>query len=168
MTSEGIQPGFPDWFHPRGASMEVLRQGHRFLVLASDTARIKVSPRQSNWLVEWTVSYPEACINGATVLPHEELRAAFGLSNYSPTLSKWMLRRWEADCASEGRFIRSGMFTNIPGPGTGHDGDPNVSIQLTDNIKLAIDNLLNRNHRRPIFLKMGFATIVADSHTVTA
>lgn len=168
MTAEGIQSGHPDWFHPYGASMKVKRQGTRFLVLASDTASLRISLRRNDWLVEWTIGYHDATASGATVMSQEELRAAFGLSNYTSIWSRWMLQRWECDTAAEGKHIRSRNCLNVPGPGTGHEGDPNTSVFLTNEIRVAIDTLTGRNRKLPLFLRMGYNTtpIVVEHHVI--
>lgn len=42
----------------------------------------------------------------------------------------------------QGAFIRYGNFLNIPSPGTGHDGDPNISILIDGPIRRAVRQLL--------------------------
>lgn len=70
--------------------------------------------------------------------------AAFGLTDYLPMQlpGDFLLEKYGGDVACQFLFIRWQDYLNIPGPGTGHDGDPNISIKLTDEIKEAIRALL--------------------------
>ncbi len=54
----------------------------------------------------------------------------------------WLVGRYGGNSAVQSKFIRWGNFLNIPCPGTGHDGDPNVSIYVTDEIREAVRKLL--------------------------
>lgn len=67
-----------------------------------------------------------------------QLAAAFGLSDESGDFGDWLIERYRADSAEQRLWIRYGNQLNIPGPGTGHDGDPNISIELDGDIKKAV------------------------------
>lgn len=53
-----------------------------------------------------------------------------------------MLDRFGGTVARQGIFIRWRDFMNIPGPGTGGDGDANISVMITGEIKEAIKTIL--------------------------
>ncbi len=165
MTEE-IQSGFhPDWFHPHGARMEIAKRRSRTIILASDASRIEVSFKNNIWVVWWTVQYDkESACSGVVIFSAEELRSAFGLSELSFAASDW-IKKWMADCASEGRFIRYRRFLNITGPGNGRKGDPNVSLYVTDGIRQAVSDLLDRSQRRPRLLRMEFASVFPFPHS---
>jgi hypothetical protein len=55
---------------------------------------------------------------------------------------EWLLDRYGGDSAAQGFYIRWRNCLNIPCPGTGHDGDPNISVTLSDDIKEAVRQLL--------------------------
>ena len=72
----------------------------------------------------------------------EHLKMAFGLSEESGKYGDWLIGRFGGESAEQGQFIRFENFLNIPCPGTGHDGDPNISIVLDDKIRDAVEHLL--------------------------
>lgn len=47
--------------------------------------------------------------------------------------------------ARPGAFIRQGRYLNIPGPGTGLIGDPNISIRLKPEIVAAVSKMLHKS-----------------------
>jgi len=136
----------PTWFHHHGHKMHVSQiLSGRVLYLRASAASLKIRhPSEdendwNRWLIEWEVIFSRSeKVNGAIQVSQEELLAAFGLGNIESEYSQWLLDRFGGDVAAQGRFIRYQEFLNIPCPGTGHDGDPNVSILLDDEIKEAI------------------------------
>lgn len=142
--------GCPIWWHHHGFKMGVVQfsKRQRFLVIGRNAASVKITPAaltvDEGWWVEWeVVQSQQEKVNGRTVFTSDELRAAFGLSQESGVLSDWLIERFGADCASQKKFIRWQEYLNIPCPGTGHDGDPNVSISIDNKeIQNAIRELL--------------------------
>lgn len=145
---------FPDWWHHHGSKMRVQEldlQGHN-LVIAGSAAKVmirvasQVHPEATGWFIEWEVvqyqPYGEI-VRGRVQVTNEELAVAFDLL-YSPvTTGDWLLDRFGGDVAEQGKYIRWQRFLNIPCPGTGNDGDPNVSIELDKEIKEVVRQLLN-------------------------
>ena len=80
-------------------------------------------------------------------MTEEQLRVMFGLDNdfVTPGHSQWLIKEYEADVAEQTLFIRKGNYLNIPCPGTAHDGDPNVSIELDDEIKEKVKELISES-----------------------
>jgi hypothetical protein len=143
--------GFPTWWHHHGTKMnlKLLDSRKEILVIAGSAAEITIRKATSvkrGWFIDWKViqSIPsETGTSGRVWFSDDDLRCAFWLSVCSGKFGDWLIERYGADSAEQGKYIRRGIFLNIPCPGTGHDGDPNVSIMLDGKIKIAVYNLLN-------------------------
>ena len=146
---------FPIWCHHHGSKMQVeqLDRENRVLVISGSAAKVtirkasSVYPDAEGWFVDWEVvqykPYEEG-VRGRSWFDDDDLTAAFGLSEKSGVFGDWLIERFGADCASQGKYIRWRSFLNIPCPGTGHDGDPNVSIHLDEEIRNAVRQLLEQ------------------------
>jgi len=144
----------PIWYHPHGSKMcvESLDQQNRILIISGSAAKVTIRRTSSvypdikkDWFVDWEVVqcalYKEGT-RGRTRFNDEDLAAAFGLSDNSGKLGDWLIEQFGADSAKPGGYIRWEEFLNIPCPGTGQDGDPNVSIRLDEEIRNAVQQLL--------------------------
>ena len=141
------------WWHYHGLKMHVrqLDRESKRLDIAGSAAKAVIRrtslvyPDAKGWLVDWEViqSCPyDEVVRGRRQFNEDELAAAFGLTDNPGKHGQWLLERFGGDSAEQGQYIRSGNFLNIPCPGTGHDGDPNVSIYLDEEIKEAVRQLL--------------------------
>lgn len=73
----------------------------------------------------------------------DNFKAAFGLRDgWCPEGGSGLICAYGGEAAFQGQFIRWKEFLNIPGPGTGHDGDPNISLQLSGEIVEAARSFL--------------------------
>ncbi|MCX6813615.1 MAG: hypothetical protein NT078_00045, partial [Candidatus Azambacteria bacterium] len=116
----------------RVKKLDLLRH---ILIIGSSAARIVIRkaswvyPGAKGWFVDWEVNqykpYKEGVL-GRSRFNDDELAAAFGLSDNSGNFGDWLIERFGADSAEQGKYIRWKTFLNIPCPGTGNDGDPNV------------------------------------------
>lgn len=99
------------------------------------------------WLIHWVSNADPAVTTCGTVeLGTELLRAAFADRKQAPAQQTPLYpERYGADCGAMSRFIRKGDFLNIPGSGSGFWWDPNISIWLTKDIKVAVQQLI-QNH----------------------
>jgi len=95
------------------------------------------------------IQSPQEKTNGSVIFPDQVLLAAFCLTDdpgVGVDWSQWLLDQYGGDLAIQGRFIhwtsQHTTFLNIPCPGTGHDGDPNISLEVTPEIKDAIRQLV--------------------------
>lgn len=81
---------------------------------------------------------------GVVFFNDKHLRSAFNLQETCQTEqhSLWLIDRFGGDCASQANYIRYKDYLNIPCPGTGHDGDPNISIMLDKDIRDAVRDML--------------------------
>ena len=139
----------PIWWHHHGSKMRVKTKGiqNDFLVIQGSAAEVVISraaDANDGWYVVWKINYTsDTGVSGRTWFSSDNLAQAFGLWNgISHCGSEWMIRRYGGTIAEQGRYIRYKKWLNIPGPGTGHDGDPNVSIELTEEIRKAIKELI--------------------------
>ncbi len=120
------------------------------VVINGSAAEVKVRPyfqrewEKEWWIVEWQIKHsPYEYVQGSVVFDSALLEQAFGLSNDSHDLGDEVLKLHGGTSAFPARFIRYGNYLNIPGPGSGHDGDPNVSIELTPVVQETIRRMLN-------------------------
>ncbi len=152
-TEPEIRLYFPIWCHHHGSKMKVVEfneKEHR-LVIEGSAAKVIIKPGSEvkeggeDWVVEWEVvqhvAYDEAA-RGRRQFDSDELAAAFGLNDKSGFFGQWMIDQYGAHSAEQGKYIRWKHFLNIPCPGTGHDGDPNVSIHIDDTMRDAVRLLL--------------------------
>lgn len=148
-----IRMYFPIWCHHHGSKMcvEQFDQQNRVLVISGSAAKVtirkasSVYPDAIGWFVDWeVVQYKpyENGVRGRSQFNSENLAAAFGLSESSGKFGDWLIEEFGADSAEQGKYIRWKNFLNIPCPGTGHDGDPNVSIHIDEEIQNAVRKLL--------------------------
>ncbi len=133
-----MTPSAPEWWHPKGRGMAVIPQdpaANFFRLLNPERAEVFVFPRENSrstcWL-RWKVIHPYGDTGGRFHLRREELQDIFGLA-----------ADWRAsERSSEHRFFRQGPFLNIPGKGSGRDGDPFLSVFITDEIRSAAGRLV--------------------------
>jgi len=148
-----LRVGVPVWWHMRGFKMAVseLDATKRTLRITGSAAEIIIRPARSiapgmdGWYVDWRVSTNKAFEvggRGRVYLGDDDLKAAFGLPVDDFYNDDETIERYGGQMASRGKFIRWSGYLNIPCPGTGHDGDPNVSIEVDDNMRQAVAQLL--------------------------
>ena len=150
---EEIQPemremGMPIWCHHHCGKMKLLAVGlfNDILIIQGSAAELVIRKRRTSWAVEWKIIYsPSEQTKGRTIFSDQQLMAAFGAISSTEGHSEWLIQRYGGTSASQGRFIRYQNWLNIPCPGTGHDGDPSISIELTDDIKKAVWKLAWEN-----------------------
>ncbi len=151
-TPRLVQNNIPEWWHPHGTKMAVgsFDPANRVLTLESSAAVIIIQPAKIlgptkyDWHVLYRISYgSDTRFEGRVWMNAAELRAAFGLRCVCDfgSRNQWLVDEYGADFAVQGKFIRWSDFLNIPGPGTGHDGDANVSIKVHTNIIHAVNRL---------------------------
>jgi hypothetical protein len=133
--------------------MEVPDLGGSFSRLVLSDSRVEMTINRvenDKWKVEWQLVHAWGDDTGCRAFDDQELASAFGISDRSDQYSDWMLQRFGGTCAHQGLFIRYNEFLCIPGPGTGHDGSPEVSMILYDGsgeggeIRQAVEQLLSR------------------------
>jgi len=142
---------FPVWYHHHGMKMRVkeLNKEKQTLIISGSAASVSIGRAPigfittAMWSVEWKIIWsPAEFTGGRIIFNSDELRAAFGLSDDSGEHGDWLIERFGGDSAEQGKYIRWKKFLNIPCPGTGHDGDPNVSIDIDEEMRNAVKQLL--------------------------
>jgi hypothetical protein len=131
--------------------VEQLDKQNHILVISGSAAKVTIRKVSSvyqdtkGWFVDWEIvqcqPYEEG-VRGRSQFNDEDIVVAFGLSEGSGRFGDWLIERFGADSAEQGKYIRWENFLNIPCPGTGHDGDPNISIYLDEEIQDAVRQLL--------------------------
>jgi hypothetical protein len=146
--------GQPKWHHhhahkicvesvsPDGKSLTLTASAAKLTIEQTESYSYKDGPLERRWLVSWEVRYSRTeKTNGCGNWGDKDLQQAFGLI---PSEGKifGFLRDFICDAAAQGKYIRWEDALNIPCPGTGHDGDPNISILIDDQIQNAIRTIL--------------------------
>jgi len=141
---------YPNWYHSHGDKMYLhqLDKGKGVLDIGSHAASIRIQKASNviqgvkGWFVDWIIIFYrqyETEVRGRVKFEDNDLASAFGFSQYK---GLFPLPQDPQDCSNRGKYIRSGPYVNIPHPGTGRDGDPNVSLCLDEEIVDAVRELL--------------------------
>lgn len=143
----------PEWWNPKGYEMILVDpdRTQTRLVIKGRAAVLFIRRRHlplylaKQWVVNWKIHFSTMDrVSGQIAMDRLTLERAFGIENGTDENSKWLFERYKADSVRQGCFIRQGKFLNIPGPGTGVDGDINVSLCLGPEIKTAVKEFLNK------------------------
>jgi hypothetical protein len=136
----------PVWWHHHGIKMKLITTGicNDFFVLQGSAAELIVTRERTLWLVSWKIiQSPDEQTMGQVILSNGDFLVAFGFSNHNfAPESDWLVAQYGGTVAAQGKFIRYKNFLNIPCPGTGNDGDPNISINLDEEITKAAAQLV--------------------------
>lgn len=136
----------PKWWHSHGTKMKLITTGicNEFFILQGSAAELIVTRKRTLWLVSWKViQSPDEQTIGQVLFSNDDLLVAFGFSGYNfHPGSEWLIEQYGGTVARQGKYIRYKNFLNIPCPGTGNDGDPNISIELGEEIMKAAVQLV--------------------------
>lgn len=144
MENERDPMGKPIWWHHHGIKLGLMTKLKQSLRLESSAAELSISYlRKNEWEVCWKVGQVgDQGSSGMVIFSSKELREAFDYRVVPKKNESFLFVRFGATAARQGKFIRTDRFLNIPCPGTGYDGDPNISILLTQEIVEAVRKLL--------------------------
>ena len=124
----------PTWFNPHGLKMQLGVALERECVLIKNTSakvhitKCPLAGFNDHYMVKWEIThYHHARAGGRVLFTQVQMLGAFGIG--VETNDQELIR---------GRYIRHEQFLNLPMPGTGMDGDPNVSIFVSDEIREAV------------------------------
>jgi hypothetical protein len=141
--------GIPVWHHHHSSKISVHNYNAvaHILMLKSNAVEVAIHPADfevKGWVVDYKIKQSnESWSRGHIWMSKDNLNTAFGLSDKCAVFGgQNILDVHGGDVAQQGRYIRYGKYLNIPGPGTGHDGDANVSICIDESIKDALKRLL--------------------------
>lgn len=142
----------PVWHHHHSFKVDFVGYNNanspqnKTLILESNAIEVKIyrAPETSAWIFEYKIRQPVSMFfSGKVWMSKEDLETVFGLSNKCEKMwGQGILDSYGGDVAYQGKYIRYKNFLNVPGPGTGDDGDPNVSIEINDVIKEEIKFLI--------------------------
>ena len=148
-----MRDGHPIWFHPGGLNIKLDSTERDIVFLEAKNAELTIEKTGGGIVIRWELNDNWFEVQGDVALCYEELATAFGVpwepteedADEEPVLyCKWLIGRYGGDRAVQGKFIGYKQYLNIPGPGTGNDGDPNISVSITNDIKKAVGALLTR------------------------
>ncbi|MEK6897657.1 MAG: hypothetical protein AABW93_03950, partial [Nanoarchaeota archaeon] len=129
----------PIWWHHHGTKVIVKSRvsEDKTLILGSRNAAVVEISKcmgREGWHVSWGIKFgTEEKVQGTVWMSTKNLRCAFGLldeEDYDDSRATYLpwrntnIERYGGTCFCQGQFIRYEDFLNIPGPGTGNDGDP--------------------------------------------
>jgi len=137
----------PRWWHHHGGKLRIVTAYESRIVLLASAAEVNIAKATDRvdaerWSVDWHIVHNYHSgedDRGRRLFTRDKLALAFGITKANGCES---LQDHAADREVYGFFIGLGCFLNIPGPGTGHDGDPNVSILIDDELRQAVRKLL--------------------------
>lgn len=133
----------PVWWHHHGDKMKIQTCTKDVVLIKGSAAVLKITKAtKKEWLVVWEINHGCSEVSGQILFLKSELEQAFGIKNDVVEYSEWLIEQYGGTTASQRTFIRYKEWLNIPCPGTGHDGDPNISIKINKEIKEAILNLI--------------------------
>ena len=146
---------FPDWWHKHGSKMrlQTTNANPDIILIAGSAASVTVSrhDRHQLWAVGWEIVQSQReKSQGLTLMDDNDLQRAFGLRHDLGSNGEWMVKRYGGTTASQGNFHRWQRFLNIPHPGTGLDGDLNVSVELNDATQQAIRQIIGARWADPV------------------
>lgn len=159
MAQTAIEPrpaAPPSWWSPKGDRMvldsykqdEYLKYAKEGV--ASLTLRLVYIGGARHVSISWSIvhdvlSEEHRCeVSGTVLLTHAQAVRAFHVTRGSVGSARREVEdavfasAYRADDGSQGLFVRQGRYLNIPGPGTGMQGDPNISFYIDDDVKAAV------------------------------
>ena len=145
----------PIWWSTKGDKMDIeeLNVPGKCLILTASVARFEIRYAVGRpdfpWTITWRIIHAwggsienSECDRGCRWMNDFELGAAFGLANNVVVGDLPGDPRLIPDVFIQGKAIRLGSHLNIPHPGTGQQGDPNISIRVTPEITEGVRRLL--------------------------
>lgn len=137
----------PIWFHHHGTKLELIYYDENIVIIKSNATRLSISKKITKkdvlWNINYSISHGDSCLtSNSLIMTSESLARAFGLDDNFEESGSSILKEFGGTNGLQGKYIRYKEYLNLPGPGTGHDGDPNLSIKIDDKIKTAIVQLL--------------------------
>lgn len=133
----------PIWFHNHGWKMELKGSSKKEILIKGSAAKLIISvneEREDSYLVIYEINHGVGETKGSIRFNMAMLLDAFGMTEHFKNTS--ILSDYGGDSAMQGAFIRWKDFLNIPGPGTAFDGDPNISLEINEDMRVAVRDML--------------------------
>lgn len=149
-------PKRPTWWHTGGAKMKVTAGDERhYLTISNKRAYLTISkasltdPKDnSGWNLRWEIEHrsknadkPYGKIAGKVYFSDEQLTGAFELADDHGDTTNEINKRFLVSSGVKGKYVRVLNCLNIPCPGSSLNGDPNISVYCTEEIKAALRTL---------------------------
>lgn len=142
----------PTWWISHGTKMRINKTKGTLnsVVIEGSAAEVIITRAPGKgWFVDYKIKHGEYCqSDGRVWMNDSELAAAFGLKDDVERLSDWMIERFGGTVAKQRKFLRYKEFLNIPAPGSGYQGDPNVSLKLYPETISAVKDLLSPTNQQ--------------------
>jgi hypothetical protein len=140
----------PAWWHVHGFKMDLqkidqhMNLHHAFLSIGTRVASVQIaaddSGRTMSFSLHWSLIHSRGRVAGTIYMFADVLAAIFGMTDVIPLGSESFVTKYKATTGVRGIFLRQGNYLSLPCPGTGADGDPNISLYLTPEIRTAVEN----------------------------
>jgi hypothetical protein len=135
----------PPWQVTKGYKMTVA-PSEPILTLVGSAAQLTIQEDldEDHWRVSWWLNHGHGEVQGFVSFNRQDLRRAFGFEDGISEGDRSLFAGigTPLDAGQVGRYVRYGQYLNIPGPGRSFHGDPNISIELTNEIVAAVEALL--------------------------
>lgn len=144
----GLSDGIPDWHHPQSYRIHLEKADSSHVVIQAPAARFTIvelldADTIYKWIARWEILFSEGTgTRSEIVMSAQDLCEAFALNEHTECEGRWWANPHQDIASRKGVYFRYDRYLNIPGPGTGQDGDPNISIFLTAEIKKAVTHLV--------------------------
>lgn len=146
-------PRLPKWFHHHGLKMSLggeplvtFVSNRKSVLIGNNAARLQIysSGVKDEYVVFWRIHFfVDEYAEGRIKIPVGGIKDAFKLNSKHDVFHLDALAEtMGADVGVAGQYIRKGSCLNIPMPGTGADGDPNISVFISKEIQEAVRELL--------------------------
>lgn len=114
---------------------------------------IKQVGKRPKYLVAWYLAHTGGLdspqTTGRIECDPRELRKMFCLDDtMEDPDSNWLIHRYGGTTAVQGKFLRWGQYLTISGPGTGQNGDANISVFVSERIRDEVAIMLTRHGMR--------------------
>lgn len=133
----------PDWFHPAGTKIKFALGNNGGIALNSNAANVSILKRGDHWLLRYEIRHSEPDSFGIRQFDGNSTFDQVELSTEELS-SAFFLEAGEMKSFIQGKFVRSGRFLNLPGPGTGRAGDHTLSVYVSEDIQAWVRKLINQ------------------------
>lgn len=132
--------------------MKLAEADSSHVIIGSPAAELKITridrPHATGFTVEWSIRHGDRGSSSGIRIFYSTTELA-GLFGFTYNGGQGLIDQLgDGALHLNSMFIRSGRFLNVPCQGTSMDGDPNISIFITDEIQKAIRDLLEAATKR--------------------
>lgn len=142
-----LQQSSGGWYNREGPYYQIKSLPEdKAIILLWHQAELRVRKTGRDiFTIEWKINHGNGKVSGQVDFSKEDLRRAFGIKKGCEPRHVMFMRKYEAVAAYPGKYVRQDLRLNIPCPGTGFNGDPNISIDIKPELVAAIKTLLRND-----------------------